>query len=157
MLAAASSGHRSPAGFSAGLRCCALADSITAAGDAGAAAASPARRAGSRSAFPCPAAPAEPVNQCQRSPEQILLPVRAMGETTQMVSTPNLLDYVRTQFRGTELGLLPGCFSWQRTLAEPSGAVTSGRWIHPFGLEEEGCPKTDRENWWSHCHVQWTS
>lgn len=116
-------GQRSPAGFSAGLRCCALADSITAAGDAGAAAASPARWAGSRSVFPCPAAPAEPVNQCQQSPERILLPVRAMGETTQMVSTPNLLDYVRTQFGGTELGLLPGCFSWQRTLAEPSATA----------------------------------
>lgn len=78
-----------------------------------------------------------------------------------MVSTPNLLDYVRTQFRGTELGLLPGCFSWQRTLQNPLPRLCwssdLGKWIHPFRLEEEGCPKTDQENWWSNCHVQWTS
>lgn len=79
------------AAFSAGLRCCALVGSITAAGDAGAAAASPAQQARSRSVCPCPATSAEPVNQCQRSPEQIL-PLWRWGCKSRGGNNPNSLN-----------------------------------------------------------------
>lgn len=74
--------------------------------------------------------------------------VRAMEETTQMVSTPQLLDFVRTQLRDPELGLLllakslaESPLPWPCWSCDPrEGGFTSS------GLEEEGCPKTDQGN-----------
>lgn len=65
--------------------------------------------------------------------------VRAMGETTQRVSTPNLLDSVRTRFWG--------CIPWESPLLRRSCAL--GKVDLPLlGWRRRDALKTGWENWW---------